>query len=367
MKRFLVKLGLFCLPMSIIALPLLILLGYTGYLFSFSQIARMQTRNPILYGVSADESGYYKEAVIAERQPSVLLSGSSRVLSFRAEFCQPQTETFYNGGLRTLDNETLLYFGQGYIDAHAPDILLIGLDQPYFTANYQRPYISLIDETFTQRNYILSQVKGFALHTRRMSGKDWTQIFDRSDPISGNYAIGTFAILNGVGHRSDGSFQYGQGEVNANIIGSISTPDILFQPASELNEVALAQLDSLLAYATDHDVQVIGFFPPFAPDVWDNYFAENPDDYSYLPLLISTVESMFSDYDFSVYDYTNPHDLAITDEIMMDGWHMSERASLMLFLELLAQDSDLSEACPETDYLENLLEQSEHPFIVIPD
>ncbi|MGJ3239368.1 MAG: hypothetical protein ACFE0Q_11730 [Anaerolineae bacterium] len=340
---------------------------HNGLFLSFSHIADMMAEGePLLYDPPLVESAIYKNEAIRARQPDVILLGSSRILGFREEFCHQHPQQFYNAGIRTLDISSMDYYGRMYIDTASPDVLILALDQPSFNADYRRFWPDII--SFTTAHPLVQNYRNIYNLLRAsltMTHADRLRLLRREDPVFGVRTIGLNAVRAGIGYRNDGSYQFGiaESEVDRNrIMRMFGVPNAVYLPGDMVSDDALTQLETLLNYADSNDVDVIGFFPPFAPDTYQRYFGSQSDAYRYLSQASTQIMQLFETYNFSFYDMTDPNTLGITDDMMLDSWHLSERSALLVYLALLEQENQALGACSDADDLQQPLLASEHPF-----
>lgn len=367
MRRFWLKLLLFMSPFLLMAGLLVAFAVYVGEFAFLSQIASLQNQydHLVLYDSRFQEDVPYRRAMLQARQPEILLLGSSRTLTFRSGFFNKNSDVFYNASLRTLDVALSAEVAPLFLADSSPKILLLALDQPAFRADYARfwPPVNLQGEFLSAFDRVASLVQDSWKNRDEIS---LSMVLARHEPVYGGFAQGYTAISVGRGYRNDGSLQLGYPEVNVNrdaLSNFFDVPRVhIYETGTETNPQAFEQVEAILALAESKGIQVVGFFPPFAPTSYAEQLA-NPQ-HSYIPQAASRLNDLFQAYDAQFFDFSNGTDLGIGDEMMIDDWHLSERASLLLYLRLLEALPASFEAYSDADYLQSRLESSEHPLII---
>ena len=369
--RFLLRLALFCLPLLIV--PALI---YFGDLLPVEAIVSIQMNNDnVLYAPRYplnEKTFAYKVQSINFQQPDVLALGSSRVMQWRSPMFLPDV-TFFNGGgpgWRLREVESVLKA----IDPNAlPDIILLGLDQPWFNPNFPstRVFQPTLDiDMADQVGYLVSR-----LPLDIASGQLTVQeLVNFDEPIHQALTLGFGGRL-GYGYRNDGSLQravlINNGENFARNRLEFDR-DLLenrqaqFITGDILNERQLQILDRLLAYADEQGIVVIGILPPFAPSFYESM--QQSGDFTYLDQLPDALQPVFERYDFSFFDFTDAQVVAeVDDGVFWDGWHASESFMIQMYLHMLEAEPNLLSTISDAGYLAQILTEIDNPHDVFED
>ena len=151
----------------------------------------------------------------------------------------------------------------------------------------------------------------------------------------GYEAIGLNAYVNAKGFRPDGSMYYGaqieklaNGDSTALDFGFKDTFDRIrkgnrrFQYGTEVNEAAVKSLAQLLRWCTEHSIEVVGFFPPYADAVYAEM--QSSGKYIYFPQLVPSIRPVFDEFGYSLYAFHTASECGSTDAEFLDGFHGGE-------------------------------------------
>ncbi|MEO1289569.1 MAG: hypothetical protein AAFV93_17530, partial [Chloroflexota bacterium] len=212
--KFIWKLALFCLP---IAIPFLIVTGsliYVGESMPLGEVVRLQEGTlPVLFRPAyGNRDQDFKLMATNQRQPEILLIGSSRMLQFRGQFANLNPDAIYNASAPAWEIEEvsrLLFTMQ-----HRPDVIVFGMDYPWFIDDYPgdpivEPPTNWWSRIFVVNRSFLQDVLEDTLEEEE-EHVDYVRLLTRDEPGgSGGIALGRRAIIDGHGFRNDGSEQYG--------------------------------------------------------------------------------------------------------------------------------------------------------------
>jgi hypothetical protein len=254
-----------------------------------------------------------------------------------------------------------------YTMNHRPEIIILGIDDPWFNADYLgdpivEPPVSDFARFFiVNRTVIQEMLNGAEI--------DFGRLLARVEPgNSGGIALGSRAIIDGHGFRNDGSEQYGdflvaqhlwQPNTRGQHTGWFEEGAEMYVPGSEVDTDAMQQLRAILDFAQENNILVVGFSPPYMPSLWDAM--EDSERHTYIQDLRPQLEDLFAEYDFPYFDFHDGADVGATDEDFFDGWHSSERIAAQQFINMarevpqLAQYSDL-------DALQEIVDTAQDTF-----
>lgn len=351
MKYFIKKSLFFFFPLALVLFPPLGPLFASGEYFQNLDEEVIKQDEPFLIGYVYNEHNYryLKWKSLKVREPfSVVALGSSRVLQFREGMF---TCSFYNAGYTIKSIYDFLPFLESLPEEKYPEYLIIGLDQWMFNGEYDRVSIR------KKREYWSSSF------TKIPGGADitlaWEDIFndkydlmlqDASDTIT---LIGLNAYVNQKGMRNDGSMYYGsqiQHLINNDSAANdfqfkqtlqrIAKNEGRFQTTTAISIEALEELDRLLKFCRLKNIYVVGFLPPFAQVVSEQF--EVLEGYGFMQDIYPKASTLFQSYDYELYDFSKISDFEGLDKEMIDGFHGSEVIYLRMLIRILNSKSELN-------------------------
>jgi hypothetical protein len=332
------KIVLFLLPIAII-MGFPIWVAYrTGEFMSDDAIvaAQASTSTTVLVGLSlSDPIAYVNLKSVIARDPKILVLGASRVESIRADFFTDPSEVFV--AAQTI--QKISHF-RHFIDKipanETPKLLIVDMEPKFFDPNYDNLQPDNIDDLLTQPVPSSDVLSNWPLIYWYFFKKDFSigQILNAQ-----NGDIGLAAVMRGAGYRNDGSYDPGTTlyATNDTTMANIEQGGPGFEYADTVSQGALNELDAFLADCKARGISVIGFIPPFSPQVYAT-LESMPKQYGYMPLLMPSLMPIFQKYQDGLYDFSNPGPLGITAKEMQDGLHSTERGSLIFFAKMALED-----------------------------
>jgi hypothetical protein len=370
--RFLLKLILFGIPAGFLMLAPLGVAMYMGEAMPISRVVAMQLGDtPVLYGPSDRETIFaYKLASVEARAPEVLFVGSSRLLQCRAQLLNQNPRAFYNAGAEgwTLREIRALI---EQLDANTiPNILVIGLDQPWFNARFvdwEPPHNLNTGDIEPQRAFasarrVLDAVIGGNIQVGAL--------FERREWVRGGIGLGLNALSYGRGYRNDGSHQEGDllidpalGELGrSNDLGVVEDGWRQYVEGNRVDQSMIEAVSSFLDMARERGITVIGVSPPFMPSIYEQMMADGR--HNYLSRSTERLTRVFAQHHLSYFDFSNAAWVGGTDEEMYDGWHPSEKLCLRMYVEMLRDQPELLNPYSDLQALEGLLATADNPLEV---
>jgi lysophospholipase L1-like esterase len=376
-NRLCLKFFLATLPFSVIFTFALVMLFVSGELLSVDRVIQMQKENatPVLFGFGySDPDLYYKMKSVLIRNPEVLVLGTSRVLQIRSGFFL--NSRFYNAGRAIAKVGHLRHFLAQIPKEKEPRVILLGLDQNFFNAAWDRS-VGLYD---IEQRYICVDSRF------RIIGENWFRIF--KDYKKRKFSIrnilkkdahvkriGLNAIINDLGYRNDGSQRndkfiegaedpknpdYQFRETFDHISKGINRFEFGDEPAVDV----LRELDRFLSECKIRNIYVVGFLNPYPHAVWEKL--KSTKKHRYLFQLAATLKPLFANQGYSFSDFSDLADLGAADQENLDGFHASEKAYLRLLIQILEKDSVLRRHA-DLGGLKDFLASSVNPHNVFPD
>jgi hypothetical protein len=344
-------------------------------LFPLQFVVHRQTSAGGLYGPAYySRTIAYKIAMMKKVKRDVVVIGTSRTLSFRREFFNDNV-SFYNCGQCTRSVKELRLFLRKIPHDQDPKLLLLGLDQPFFSEVWDDLNAEGDEKSFTQGVNPLEIIENSLLIIRRDLAKDKFGDLQRmKDQFLVNF--GVTAQVQGDGFRPDGSYR----EHRALKAGGVTTPghddydfgktklrvfrgDHYFIPAEQINEAAVEELKLFLAECKDRGIDVITYLPPFAHAIY-KIMADNQPRFPYIFKLHDRLAPIFASYGFEFYDFSDLASVGASDIETYDGFHASESAHARMLLTMGLRKSRIREYTDLARLLA-ILEQMKNPWDVL--
>ena len=350
MKRFVVKILIFYIPVVLLLAPPVLTLYTSGE--NFKNIDNLIVNgSKYLIGYSYNESnyGYLKwERIVTHPKSTVLVLGSSRVLQFRKEMFNV---TFYNAGYTVSSIKDLVPFLQSLPKEKYPSYLIVGLDQWMFNKEWDDlsgviPIGKWSSSFSTKPNFSEFTNIWHDLLTKKVRMIYYNNVDDNV------IRVGLMSYVNNRGFRNDGSMDYGN-QIEKLLKNDNSAFDFeykdtynrieegirMFQYGETVNNSALNELDNFLKFCISNDIYVIGFLPPFADKVNERFKISG--NYHYMDQIYLQAIEYFKKYDFELYDFTYLNHFGSFDLETVDGFHGGELTYSKLLIKMIENDSKL--------------------------
>ena len=358
MKKFIKDTLLFLFPFFVIVLAMLPFYFITLNTGEFDEITKsiekQRKNHNILIGLGYNEqTSYYKLLNANYYRQKVLALGTSRVMQFKEVFFK---ESFYNcGGAVNGNYDEYLNFLKNL--TYEPEIILLGLDSWVFNDAWNKQcqkynYFREIQEVNTSTGRLLISIIA-----------DWfIGKWKRADLDLYPDNIGFNGRVKDKGFMFDGSHYYGdvyrfpeiqQDYQFADTLQRISNGNSRFEWGEDIDDDTLNQLNELLLYCKEHQINVIGFLPPFAPSIYAKMI--DSKNYGYLSKITPACKILFDKYDFEFFDYLNVENLNITDDFFIDGFHGSEVVYGYVLKDMFVKNSSVKNYI-DLEQIETLIE-----------
>jgi hypothetical protein len=339
-------------------------------LTSVSDVVRRQIASDtlVLYGPSySNPVKVFKMSGVRFRRPSVVVLGTSRVMQFRAQmFNAPRR--FYNAGGAVATVWELRPFLDAIPLGQEPEVLIIGLDQYLFNANYAEFEVATpaVELGWTD----IVQNARWTVYDDYRDGKfDLAALFRRKQ---GMERLGLNAIANNNGFRNDGSYYYGKfianprGSGNEDIdfkttLDRIRRGTSRFEYGSRVSPRAVDELAAFLNTCRERGIHVAAFLPPFAHEVYTRMMSLG-EKYGYLRALPSALTPVLAAHGHTFFDFSDLQSLGAPDQETIDGFHAAERAHVRMLLAMSA-DATLRQYVADRRILEAKL-VTPNPYVV---
>ena len=343
MKKFVIRSFLFSVILSIIIiLPSIYLYQTKEYLVSVDTL--IKTNNSIIgYKYNRENIREYKlKKINSNKRLDLMALGSSRVLQFRKEMFK---ESFYNAGFLIESISDFKIFLSCISKEKYPKTLIIGLDQWMFNENWDNLKVKK-EKTFWTNSYTFYPPVNIII--KNLLQKNFFYNY-KSDDLN---KIGIKAINNNSGFRNDGSRSYGK-QISLLLNEDETLEDFeyrdtfkriedgnkRFEYSNTVYVEAISELNTFLKFCNSNNIEVIAFIPPFAKGVIEKMNATNK--YHYIDSIYNKIEPIFNNYNFEIYDYTNPITLKSLDNEFIDGFHGGELTYLKIIKNMISKKSKI--------------------------
>ena len=344
------------------ALPFVLYIHSTGEYSSTKEVVEEQLNSDdlIIYGTALhDITSSYKNYMFSKAKAKVVALGSSRITQFREYMF---SQKFYNLGTVMSSVNEGYNFLQRIIDER-PDVILINVDIWWFHTKNLSPNPDRKMESLEESKTISPKVSsndilklGQWILRGDLSLKDiYTQL------ISGRKHIG-IGGSKGDGFGPDGSNYY-----TRLVTGKKLSIDKKFKKSlrraskgiNRLEHSSTADIKNINRFVElvnkfeKHGIQVIVFFPPFAPEV-NARMDKLKGKYGY----IEDIKKKFMDKGLSFQDFSDPLKYGSNSCEFIDGLHGGEIIYMRIVAEL-AKNIPYMNDYINLDKLKKLIAQNE--------
>ncbi|GDY12598.1 hypothetical protein LBMAG53_14760 [Planctomycetota bacterium] len=338
-------------------LPLLLLIGIPWLILHRSgewmpavAVVREATSRPIdddafrYWPAFRHQAAAFKLELIRQHGPvQVLALGTSRTAVIRGTWLKPAT--FVNAGFGITSLADVRPFLER--SPQLPKVLILGLDQNFFHAGWQRRHLAVIPPALEDPA------------ADQVVFNHWPEVWkglaqQRFDPfIAAGDRIGLAAINRLGGYRIDGSTAYERQGAPPRPWQQVPLDERLkearqriasggdkFETGTAPDPDMLKELDRVATWCDVKGIVIAGFLPPFAHSIWaEMHDPAKGGAYAYLDRLPAEVSIILGRHGGCLVDASDLAELGLGDEHAMDGYHADEDAYAILVGRLVA-------ACP---------------------
>lgn len=361
MKNFITNIARFFIPLflflSLLMLIPLTLLIKSGEIINPDVLIKSQIKEKKILGMAYSyPTGYIKLQNTLIKKPEVLALGSSRIMNFRSFFFNAESN-FYNAGgaIQSVDGFNLFLNKL----SEYPKVIIINIDQFWFNPNFNDPtgFVDLTN-SYSALDILMDSFK--RVYYGLLSGKiNLEKINDSENNIGMN------AIMYGDGFRDDGSYQYSkiisspkeaEDYLFSDTFDRIEKGNRRFEYGNIVSQKNIEELNKFLKICEDKNIHVLAFLAPFAPSVWDKLVLKE-SNYEYIFKLDSELSQVFKNYRHNFFNFEDISSIGITDLEVIDGFHVSDKASLKMIIEMCKTDTSLLQYC-DIEKMSELLNNS---------
>jgi hypothetical protein len=294
----------------------------------------------------------YKLDTILDKDFDIIVIGSSRVNQFRKEMFSEDVD-FFNLCHMGNGNENYLLLLKYIIQYQKPKVIILGIDQWLLNDNYPNGEKNDYNSNSIYKSDTYNYYKDYYNNLNYLN--------PGYDSINGINLIGSQAVTNLHGFRSDGSWFYGKRFYKIinrqkfidekNTILRINDGVLKFQFGENIKKTEIQALKEIIRICKNNNIELIGFFPPFPNSI--NLIMDNSGRYDYLKKSKILLHKLFKENEFNFYDYTRIDEF--DDNYYIDGLHGNQNIyySILDNLSLRSKDIDINKNFENGYYLNN--------------
>jgi len=371
MWNFIKKIFIFLIPLGLILVFPLVVFCFSREYYTTDMIVKAQLKNPeIICGKAYGLLGVdYKQRLMIEIDPSVVVLGSSRVSKFKKEFFK-ESSRFFNfgnkGNFRSVEN-----FKQFIEELSANSqikVILLSLDTNEFVSDVKPLDHSITNADNSWKIFIIFLKTGWwRVYDDYFYHKfSWHELLAKSRQSNN---IGLSAIINDSGHRIDGAYGESQSNHLENLTISINDEVAMINRGSEkpeygnsISTTTINLLDQGLQLAKKKNIQVIGFFSPRPSLVWQAFSKQNRLYKNMVSDLPVEVNKVFLKNNFNFYDFSDLKILNGKETEFSDWLHVTDKMNLRMVIYMAERNKELKEYV-DIKEAQRLLEKSKGDFL----
>ncbi|MBL8686701.1 MAG: hypothetical protein JNK86_04470 [Alphaproteobacteria bacterium] len=378
-RKFFIKIFILLFPfIALLAYPaLVIILADEEISVDRALVLELNAGQATLYGPAfTNEVPYYKLQKTIQNNPDVLILGTSRVMQFRSGFFQQHVKMYNSGGAVSYLWE-YKDFLQNIPKQSLPKLIIIGIDQWQFNPNWRSDRFNAYKNNIQPEPFVriehsflnILQTNFWKIYKYTFRGQiNFLNLLNKSGE---RHEVGLTAIMDQQGFRADGSYRYGDrfldnsDERYNDVRRRIEKNSNLFERSQNTAD-RKSMLKDFLEFCKQNGIHVIAFLPPYSLDSFEIMNNLYPD-YKYLSDIAGVLKPVFSRYNFTFVDFTDPAVLGVTnDSEMIDGFHGSEKTYLRVIIRLAEADERLRQLV-DLSYLRQLLDTRPGPLYIFGD
>lgn len=337
MKKYILKLLLFSLPIILIICPSLLVLYMAGEIDGESDYVMPLQKNQLIGLAYTDIREAYKfKMTDSILQPEIIALGSSRIMQVKSDFISNDYH-FYNAG-GAVNN---IYQYQLFLKelSYTQKLLIISIDQFLFNPNYQNQIASFNPKCYEFPKHNLPNILNTFIHDLFIGKIVFNKIFHNK-----NRNIGLNAIINENGYKYDGTHQE-KNLINNQLAEDYNFKDTFqriaqgnrrFEYREHADTTLVGIINLFLNECEKKGIAVVAIIPPFAPAVLRKM--NDTGKYAYLHEIYDILIPCFKNHKHCyLHDYTDITAMNVYNYDFIDGFHGSEIIYCMLIRDILSQ------------------------------
>lgn len=332
-RRFLLRLGMFLLPLAMIAVPGLGIPLLCGELLPVSIVAWLQAHGaPFVYLPKLSDHSYrLKVDAVLQRKPEAVAMGSSRANQWRSAMFRPTR--FYNAANAVFAVRDFARMLEEFGD-FSPRVIIFSID--YF------PFVPAFETTYSSQSH--SEIGGWATPEQIgiILGVFEDLVRTRRFPwpsYNGTPALGLSAIRTGSGFRLDGSYNYGSRTFDDGT-DSVSAIEAGKQwplvPAQRLDSSILRDFERFTELARQKGIALVGVTMPYIPKVRDAM--QRSSHYgAWRQFRSAETQEWIRNQGVLYFDFSELESFGGRPDEFADPYHPSEPAYIRMLLSMLTE------------------------------
>jgi hypothetical protein len=367
MKKLILKIIIFCIPLILVLLPpSLYLFKIKENFFDIENFIENSNSDKYLIGYTYNEKNYkfLKWKIINTKPKYEIWSlGSSRAMQFRSEMFD---SSFYNAGFTIGRINEFLPFMKSIDHSKYPDVLIVTLDTWMFNTKHDKVE-DVVDET--------KWINSFKMYPNFSIFKSaWVDLIkdrfsqNKTYNTEGYFRVGYNALYKNSGFRNDGSFYYGE-QIKKLLANDSTCLDYQFKSTFTKidkgidrfeyginpNPKAFEELRKFIHFCKSNKINVVLVLPPFAETICNKMLSSS--NYTYIDKISKKCDSIAKENDVEFYDFTSPKMISSGDNEFIDGFHGGEKVYIKMLITILEKESNLNKKT-SIDRLKNNLNNS---------
>jgi hypothetical protein len=135
-----------------------------------------------------------------------------------------------------------------------------------------------------------------------------------------------------------------------------------FIPGRTINREAIESMSSILSYASEEGFTIIGVVQPVHP-MFSDFMRGNPD-FVYRDIAIQKLQSMFSEYGFPLYRFSDVQSYAGSENDFLDEWHYTQYATLQMFKIIAEENENILGEYVNLSEIDKTLHNATNPYAI---
>lgn len=336
-------------------------------------ILKLQNQHPeTIFGFAYHRASFdtYKKLLVQTKNPEVVALGTSRVMQIRKEFFI-QPDTFTNASIGGVSLEDVELFVRELPEQSKLKIIILGFDQSMF---YDAP----LQKEKEMELYMPLRITSIAGSMSRRIYLDYfshkysiSELIQQAQMTDG---IGISALIHNNGFRVDGSYKYGEAELNVNRIGDVAkvvatNREMIKKEGFNQNyekgfhlDLNLEKLTKILELCRKKNIIVIGFMPPYPQSVYQTMFDGKGFYHEMMTGTTKRVAEIFSVQAFPFFDLSSPFVFGGKDTEFVDEIHGTDVMYLKMMIYMVEHAKEMKPYVDEVS-LKKILQDIHGDFL----
>ncbi len=375
MKKNIINSFIFITPLALVlTLPLFVFFVSREYLYVSDVINLQKIKVNVIFSFSYNgESDIpYKQGLVLESKPKIMVVGTSRTMQIRKEFFINQND-FVNAGVPRgqLGNfGNLRYFTDNLPENGSGTLLFIGLDHNLFTERHAT------EDNYNEKSVIRRLLTFPGINIRRIYLDYLSKKFslgELNEKSKTRDGVGFSAIYNDSGYRFDGSYRDGFSMKKTDRIGYLSGDfknklseikrlDSAFVDNGDNIKKNFSELEKFLSSCKERNIKVVGFVPADPTLIHSEMMLSNSLYKKNYQEITQGLFLEFSKHDFIFFDLSDISKFGGKDSEFMDAVHGTDLLYARMFVYMYGNNDYLKKVINKP-FLEKAIRDSKNDFL----